>query len=366
MPQTWRAAWFLAIFILAGPAVLAQRADSVTLRNGDVLTGQIQELTDDHVTLEHPVLGRLVIPRVQVSEISHAAMNLDQVDADLDQGSNTSREQEQEADGEESDTDHPMEGVAMPATREPTTQPAVAANATQPTKKIPDEPRPKSWFDGWKTKLVLRFDGRDRDNSGRDELTGRVGYEADRKTHEDRWKFDGSLRFDDYQDTGSRLRYDLGGLHDQYYVGTPWSMQVRSRFEYDQGKEWDYRASGDTSLGYDVIDTKTFLATVRGGFGFVQEIGAEAVPFRPEGLVGGELTWKITPTQELTGRADFFPDLTEVTSYRVVSSLVWQIKVKQTDRMSFRLGAENEYESNPRGDGSRNTLHYFGAVVFEF
>ncbi|MCC7407291.1 MAG: DUF481 domain-containing protein [Phycisphaeraceae bacterium] len=353
-------AWVLAIFV-AGPMVLAEQADTVTLRNGDVLTGQLEELTKDHVTLLHPVLGKLVIPLDQVDEIVPSTMDIEQIDADLDHPPRRTRSKQ------DSSATQPAEQAATSPAKAPTTQPTVVVIVVPTAKKTPAEPPvPKSWFDGWKSKLILRFDGRSRDSTGRDELTGRGGFETDRKTPDDRWKFDGSLRFDDHDNASSRLRYEFGGLHDQYFNGSPWSLQVRGRFEYDRGQEWDYRATGDASMGYDVVDTKTLTATVRGGLGLVQEIGDQAQPLRPEGLVGAELTWKITPTQELTGRTDFLPDLTDTSSYRVVSSLTWQIKVKQTDQMSFRLGAENEYASNPRGDGSRNTLHYFGAVVFEF
>jgi putative salt-induced outer membrane protein YdiY len=46
--------------VAAGPA----RAETATieLKNGDKVTGKILERTPDHVVLEHPVLGRLVVP----------------------------------------------------------------------------------------------------------------------------------------------------------------------------------------------------------------------------------------------------------------------------------------------------------------
>lgn len=39
---------------------------TVELRNGDVVTGEIVERTDDHIVLDHPVLGRLEIPMEQI------------------------------------------------------------------------------------------------------------------------------------------------------------------------------------------------------------------------------------------------------------------------------------------------------------
>lgn len=40
---------------------------TVKLKNGDVVTGELIERTDEHIVIEHPVLGRLEIPKRELS-----------------------------------------------------------------------------------------------------------------------------------------------------------------------------------------------------------------------------------------------------------------------------------------------------------
>lgn len=57
----------LACALLLVPGRSAAAAE-LALDNGDVLNGRIVEETDDRVVLEHPVLGRLEIPRSRIRE----------------------------------------------------------------------------------------------------------------------------------------------------------------------------------------------------------------------------------------------------------------------------------------------------------
>jgi len=59
----------IAIFAVA---VLAARpawceTTTVKLKNGDVVTGELIERTDEHIVIQHPVLGRLEIPTKDIS-----------------------------------------------------------------------------------------------------------------------------------------------------------------------------------------------------------------------------------------------------------------------------------------------------------
>ena len=59
--------WFagiMALFLLVSRAA----ADEVKLTTSDVLHGTVVEQTDEHVVLEHPVLGSLSIPRDQIAK----------------------------------------------------------------------------------------------------------------------------------------------------------------------------------------------------------------------------------------------------------------------------------------------------------
>jgi len=55
-----------ALALLLSTVCMPAVAASVDLNNGDKLSGEILERTDTHIVVDHPVLGRLEIPRDQV------------------------------------------------------------------------------------------------------------------------------------------------------------------------------------------------------------------------------------------------------------------------------------------------------------
>ena len=59
-----------AVFATVVSAILvagSAGADSIKLESGDVLSGEVLEERDDAIVLDHPVLGRVEIPRDQIA-----------------------------------------------------------------------------------------------------------------------------------------------------------------------------------------------------------------------------------------------------------------------------------------------------------
>jgi hypothetical protein len=58
--------------------------------------------------------------------------------------------------------------------------------------------------------------------------------------------------------------------------------------------------------------------------------------------------------------------LDEPGEFRSVSTAEWVIALGKADGLSFKLGLENEYESDVGRDTESNDLSYYGALVFDF
>lgn len=72
----------IALTLTLSLGLAAHAADTVTLTNGDTITGSLTAQTDEHVVLQHPQLGELKIPRAQVAGIETAAVEPDPAEAD--------------------------------------------------------------------------------------------------------------------------------------------------------------------------------------------------------------------------------------------------------------------------------------------
>jgi putative salt-induced outer membrane protein YdiY len=55
-------AWHLALALLALSTASAAQGETIKLRNGDRVSGEVVERTDRRLVIEHPVLGRLEVP----------------------------------------------------------------------------------------------------------------------------------------------------------------------------------------------------------------------------------------------------------------------------------------------------------------
>jgi hypothetical protein len=122
---------------------------------------------------------------------------------------------------------------------------------------------------------------------------------------------------------------------------------------------------GSGGVGYEFLEREDFTLRGRTGASLARRSGVED-DLIPEILLGLESSWQISAAQELRWATAFFPSLDELGEYRSVSSLEWVISLDEADGISFKLGLDNEYESNVSSDTEANDLSYYGALVFDF
>lgn len=320
-------AWLWTVGLVLLLAASAAGQDRIELLSGDVLVGHIVEQNDQQVTIEHPDLGRLTIAREKIRSMQREV--------------GTPAEAAQTAAGHEPEAVTPPPSAALPAS--------------------------ETWWQAlrrqWDSRLAVRFDGRDAD---RVETNLRMDFESERRTDEDRWKVDLSYRLRDRNDDIARSHLATGLLEESFFPDSPWSLQNRARYEYDQFREWDYRATADSSLGYKLLDTRKLELTGRFGGGYLGEFYPADDRHRPEGLLGFDAFLRFDGGQRVTTSVLYLPSLFDDEDYRLLTSAVWQMRISKADGLSLRIGVENEYESQPLDGGPLNDLRYYGALVFEF
>jgi putative salt-induced outer membrane protein YdiY len=307
------------MLIVVAALALSAGADTVTLTTGETLSGSLVSQNDAQVVVQHPVLGKLTIPRASVASVVVQA---------------------------KPDPTPPTEAVAPQP--EPTPEPVVEE---------------EGFFAGWSSKLEIGFNIRTGNTESTD---GRVRFGSSKENDHHRWKADAAyyIAFDDGDKTDHEATAGL--LKDWLFPGSKWFWWAKGRGDYDEFQSWDYRLTGGGGLGYHLVEEEKLTIDLRAGMGLAREFGSDDEDIHPEAQLGIEGEWQIDDRQSIVADTWVYPDVGDLGEYRITSSAAWQFKVDMKRGLSFKLGLENEYESEVEYGDDHNDLKVFGAMVLEF
>ncbi len=315
----------ITLFLCASPLA----ADEIRLKTGDRIIGTIVEQDEDHVIMTHPILGRLEIPRAQIESIS--------VEAD----------------------DQAAEPPAEVAAKEAEAEAEAIAPPDQPAAPADEAPKKSEW----EFSLVLGLSIRAGDN---DDETFNGGFTATRETPAVRTRFDASYFVDISETETEDNKFQAGVRHDWLLPKSRWFYFAQGRYDFDDFQSWDHRVSTHGGVGYDLVKTEDFLFQVRGGVGGVKEFGSDDEDLRPEGLISPGIVWQINDRQKLTAESTLFPDLEDLSEFRVLTNGQWTLLLDEKNRLSLNLSLQHEYESTVDPGDDRNDFRLVAGLQFDF
>jgi putative salt-induced outer membrane protein YdiY len=304
---------------LAQPAV-------IDMTTGERVIGTIIDQNQEVYIVEHATFGRLVVPRTQVKSVV------------------------------ESTTAQPTPAPQAAA------QPLPATEPPQPPAPVQPEPRVRL-IPQWDSQFEAGFNAQ---SGNSEELDIRLAFTTEHETQADRWKAD--ARYYRAQSDGDLTdnEFTAGLMKEWLLPESKWLYYAKGRYDYDEFEAWDHRISAGGGLGYEWIDSDKLDVTLFAGAGAVKEFGSDDDELRPEGQLGIEVDWKLFDNQSLLGSNWFYPDLGDLGEFRNVSSVAWSVELDRMRGLSFKLGLENEYESEVDPDTEHNDLRVFGAMVLDF
>ncbi len=320
----------IMVGLLVSASANVQAADEIYLHTGEILKGQIIAKTPAALQVQHDILGKILIPFDRINQVV------------------------------EDDVTPKVETPAAEADKKAAEQ-AQAAKAVAEAAKPPEPPAPQGFFSGWKSKLELGFNGSEGNS---DILNLYAAFKSEKADKSDRWRYDASYFLSESDGVNTKNQFTTGLLKDWFIPDSRWFFFAEGRFDIDEFKSWDYRASVAAGPGYKLIDEENLKITLRAGAGGAKEWGSEDDEFRPEANAGGELAWNITPKSKIAAATRFYPSLEDPADFRVVSSAEWVYKLEEN--ISLKFGVEDEYESEVDSNREKNDIRYYGAIVFEF
>ncbi|MBW2713844.1 MAG: DUF481 domain-containing protein [Deltaproteobacteria bacterium] len=354
---------FAVFFMLAFLAPRLALAEVVILKNNDRLTGEIVEDSEETLTLEHPTLGRIVVPK---SDIKPAAVATES-DGALDE---TMSRMGMRADGthESGRAEEEKEAVAdedaKQALQEEGEEPVVVAEEDV-------ELSPNTGVFGtrilqdWKRTIAVGLKGEDGDSVSRDwnfALNG--SYEDETK----KWDFQGRYIIETDDRKNSERKGNIRLTRDWYKLDSRWFNYAQLRYDYDRYKYWNHRVVPFAGRGYKLFWDEKLKFSMRGGLGGRRDWGTEN-DFNPEAEIGLQLDWRSHSLRRFELKSSLYPDLDDTGEYRTVSGVLWAFRFSESSSLSLRLGADHTYDSkiNPLDDEERHyDLLYYGALGLDF
>jgi len=186
------------------------------------------------------------------------------------------------------------------------------------------------------------------------------------QTDETRLKLDASYFYGSNEDMITRNEYTAGILNDWFFAESPWSIFVDGRYDWNAFEFWESRISVHGGVANKIIDAEDIESYLRMGGGATKEYGSENEDIKPEGLVGGEITWRIAEGQELYGDITYYPDFSTSGEYRILSSFRYKVDINSAKGISMGIGAEDEYQSAVDPGFEHNNLKYYSTLAIDF
>lgn len=319
---------FATISLALMAFVAASFADTVTTKDGSVLQGTVEKVTDGKVQLKTAYAGSITIALDQVIKMETA----ETMPVHLKDGSVIVGTLKPAADG-----------LSLLRAEDQSQIPVAVGDiaSVNPPAKPPVK---------WKGSVVGNLaitDGNSR-NTG-------AGLSADaiRRAEIDRITFRGGYFYSENQGAKTRDDLFLSGKYD-YFMGKKVYAYGTSRLDRDTIKSLTLRTTVGGGLGYQFLENDIRELSGEAGASFVNEdyvLAADDQRYAA-GRLAGRYSWWIRPKQlRFEENAEFLFGLNDIEDLIAISdsSLIWQWTEKWSSRATLRF----EWDNTPAGGQKR-------------
>jgi len=242
---------------------------------------------------------------------------------------------------------------------------AAAAEEFLPTVQPEPKPQPPELEPNeklWEGSFELGLDGSEGNTRT---FNVQFGMDVKRKTDCDVLSLDLDYRKKTaaYLETANRALLDW--RYEQLYDDSPWTTFVHGTVDYDEFQAFDVRVAADVGLGFQLIDWERTTLAVRFSGGFSHEIGGPDDAYVPELNYGLDFEHRISDRQKLAAQANYIPDVTEFSDFRLKTEASWELLIDKEMNLSLKLSVLDRYDSTPHGLRP-NDLDYSAMLLWKF
>lgn len=334
----------------------------VRLSSGDTLRGQVVRQDETTITLRHPVLGELVVPRAGITQVElapppgapPAPPGTPPLPVPLPPGPSEAADQSAAtlAPRAPDDAASSAPPAAPAAPGAPASPDAGASGVPTPPASPPAPPSP------WKGVIAAAVNYTNNNDTTIDaRLAGGLKYTVpDVETLD----LNAEYFFKTLNSNTTDNNLLTNAVYDRFITGTDWLWFAKAQYQYSEFEAWEHRISGYGGLGYRFYSAPPVDLLAKLGAGGTYEFGPPSQGI-PEAYGEFQFAWLINELQRLEMSGNIAPDLSDVGEFRVISRAEWKLKVDPELDLSLTIGARWQYESKvPAGDVHNDLRVYAG------
>jgi putative salt-induced outer membrane protein YdiY len=193
----------------------------------------------------------------------------------------------------------------------------------------------------------------------------RIGAAALRQSEGNIFSADLNYVLNRQQSTTTADRAIFNARDEVFFKGSPWGMFLAGQVEYDDFRDFDFRAAVHTGFAYQLFRTDSGMLRGRMGAGASRVFGKTDDQWVPEGLIGADYFQKTWMNQCIVASFDYYPDLGRFDQFRLRLRAAYEIALDPACRLRLRVGVQNRYDSNP-GTSLPNDVDYFTSLLYKF
>jgi len=338
----------------------ALRAEQVTLKNGDHLSGSIVSMDGKKLVLKTTYAGEVSIDWAEVSQFSSDKDTLvvTKADKQLVSGTVTSEGPDVLVNTAQGVQTVPRANVAT--MRSPADQ-AAWEKSLHPGML-------EGWTGGGNFGFALA-----RGNSETTNVA--LGFNALRKTTTDAWVVNATSLYSTDDNLGITSANTLGGLiRYDHNLTKRWFAYGVFTGMYDTLQLLNYRIMPGGGLGFHAIASKTTTLDLLGGLGYTREsyystvVNNVVVPGVINNLVtatvGDEFAHKFTPSTSVTQSLYYLPSLNDTANYRINFNV--GLATKLNHWLTANMNFNDQYVNQPVPGNKYNNIIFTTGLGFTF
>lgn len=192
-----------------------------------------------------------------------------------------------------------------------------------------------------------------------------IGFKTKRKTECSIFttSLDYNKKNSDSVNTANRLLTE--SRLERPHCSTPWTWYVHGLADYDEFQPWNVQLTGDTGIGYQIIENDSTDLTGRFGGGCSREIGGPNDDYVPELLFGMEFEHRRGDRHKFKVALEYFPDVTDFSEFRMVDKASWEILLDKELNLSLSFNVI-ETINRPNPGGKEADLDYSAVLLWNF
>jgi len=354
-----------------------RHADTVRLKDGSTLIGEVQRLVDGRLTIETGFAGALDIPVDQLAGLTTEGKRTVALDTgDRLVGRLVHADSEQRlvdtAFGEVTIEPNRIDGLWSPDAPAPQTREmrerheAEVAEIEQRHEQQVAEltERQQAYEQPWSFRLEAGLNG-ETGNNERLAFNGRA--EARREYPDERMNIFAQGRF--AEENGERSANEIkGGWKLEVDVSERWFVFGKLGLEFDEFEDLDLRATVSSGVGYFFIQEEKQELTGRAGLGYQHEsFDDDTSEDQAVAEFGYDYRLDVNSWLRFTHGLTYYPTFEDpIGDYRVEAETAGELPLSGDEQWKLRLGMRNEYDANPQPGIENLDTYYFLNVVYDW